>query len=186
MALRIDFSVAPVIRHVFARSRGRHSLYPDARARAAAGKATCRSVPAPRPQLHRVVHDGSMPACRRAGWRRITRARHRRARRLAAAPRPCAFNAREARPLPAGGRPPCIALPGSRRPMPPRNRMALFERATQLRIPARARLARPDATLRVAGSARRPLRGSLPPVHGRLLIAHENGSDPFSAARNAC
>ena len=38
MALRIDFSVAPVIRHVFARSRGRHSLYPDARARAAAGK----------------------------------------------------------------------------------------------------------------------------------------------------
>ena len=38
MALRIDFSAAPVIRHVFARSRGRHSLYPDARARSAAGK----------------------------------------------------------------------------------------------------------------------------------------------------
>ena len=36
MALRIEFSAAPVIRHVFARSRGRHSLYPDARARAAA------------------------------------------------------------------------------------------------------------------------------------------------------
>jgi len=36
MALRIDFSAAPVIRHVFARSRGRHRLYPDARIRAAA------------------------------------------------------------------------------------------------------------------------------------------------------
>ena len=38
MALRIDYSAAPVIRHVYARSRGRHCLYPDGRARATAAR----------------------------------------------------------------------------------------------------------------------------------------------------
>ena len=38
MALRIDYSAVPVIRHVYARSRGRHCLYPDGRARATAAR----------------------------------------------------------------------------------------------------------------------------------------------------
>ena len=35
MAVRADFSVSPVIRHVVARSQGRHRLFPDGRARTA-------------------------------------------------------------------------------------------------------------------------------------------------------
>jgi hypothetical protein len=38
MAVRADFSVSPVIRHVVARSQGRHRLFPDVRARTAAAR----------------------------------------------------------------------------------------------------------------------------------------------------
>ena len=171
MALRIDFSAAPVIRHVFARSRGRHSLYPDARVRAAAARqladvclrhAISCIVWCMTDRCLHVVARGSAVSLALA-TEELAGPRLRHGHALSTLVKLDLYLLEVARHA--------LLSPVRGRAVPARDRLAVFERTAQLRIPSRACLARPDATLRVAGTARRPERRPLPPVHGQQLAA---------------
>ena len=170
MALSLDRAAETLLRHVVARSRGRHVLFPDAAARAASEPAPGRTS-AQRHGLQCLVWcvtDRCLHVVMR-GRAGCERARERRARRHAAALRSLPVDGRQCRSLPARSRAPRAARAGACGPRAARDRLAAFERARVLRTLPRSRLARPDAALRTARPARRTAASDpLSPLHREL------------------